>query len=83
MIINYSLTYEQICYLTERIQVNHHQKLAEKEDILSEEKIGLESGDRFYKGSIDLLYLVVNKTIDFHKSITDTYRGEKYIQDFT
>lgn len=41
-----------------------------------------QSGNKFYKKDIDLLYLAVYKTINFHKSINDTYKRKEYACDY-
>lgn len=41
-----------------------------------------EFSDRFCEKSINLLYSAAYKTIDFHKSITNTPRREKYAHNY-
>ena len=79
---NYGLSHEQMHCLAEGILENLHQKLGEKEDICLEEKMGVESGDRFHLKDIDLLYLVAYKAIDIHISIANTYKKEIYARNY-
>lgn len=81
MAFNYSLNFEQIRWLAERIQNNIYQKLREDEDMQVEveemEQVKIEGkfGDRFCRGAVDLLYLAAYEAIHFHESIANRVRA--------
>ena len=45
--------------------------------------IPAQSGDRFCRGSVDLLHSVAYEAIDFYKSIANAHRREEYACDYT
>ena len=74
--------------LAKRIQDNTSQVLKKQEDIQvkpvgSPVNIAAQSGDRFCRGGIDLLYSAAYEAINFYQLIANAYRGEEYTRDYT
>ena len=66
----------------ENEEVKEVEEAEEVEEVEEFEEVGDKSGDKFRRGGVDLLHAAAHQSIDFHKSIENTHRGEEFARGF-